>query len=90
MRSFGGAGSCTYVCAIATSVFIFFSSIDARPEELSAPDPLKKASSRLQDLSTFVDKHLQTVDTVNKAASNRAAANRNLIGGRFRLEPIGR
>ena len=76
MWSFVGPGSWAYVFAIGT--VIFFSSIDARPEELSAPDPLKKASSRLQDLSTFVDKHLQTVDTVNKAASNRAAANKNL------------
>lgn len=76
MWSFVRSGPCTYIFAIST--FIFFSSADARPGELSAPDPLKAAYSRLQDLSTFVDKHFQSVDAVNKAASNRAAANKNL------------
>lgn len=70
-------------------IFIFFSGAGAGfSEELTAPDPFKKASSRLRDLSTFVDEHRQTVQTVSKAASNKAAASKSLsvdVSGLSRL-----
>ncbi len=78
MGPFAINGLCIPAYILAASIILFFNSVDSGfSEELSAPDPFSRASSRLKDLSTFVDKHLQTVQTVSKAASNRTAANRN-------------
>lgn len=73
----------------AVGIFIFFGSIGAGfTEELTAPDPFKKVSNRLQDLSLFVDEHRQTVQTVSKAANSKSAASKNLsvdVSGLSRL-----
>lgn len=76
MRLFAKAGSRARV--IVAGACLLYTASAAFSEELPAPDPMKSASSRLRNLSSFVDRHLQTVETVNKAANNRAAANKNL------------
>ena len=77
MRMFASAKRRGLVCVVSAYLLSVVSAVYA--EELTAPDPLKTASGRLRNLSTFVDKHLQTVEIVNKAASNnKAAANKNL------------
>src|SRR5262249_19034684 len=46
-------------------------------EELKAPDPFAQASARLKNLSSFVDTQLQTVKSVNKAASAKIAGGKD-------------
>ena len=78
MGAFVSAGSRTSAVALVASI-TFFQSIMGTgfAEELSAPDPFKKAKDRLQNLSTFVDSHLQKVQTVNKSVSTKIAGAKN-------------
>src|SRR5580658_1254514 len=61
----------------AACLIVFESTTYGSADELRAPDPFSAASSRLKGLSSFVDDHLQTVKTVNRAASTKIAASKN-------------
>ncbi|MGR4928243.1 S1 family peptidase [Bradyrhizobium sp. CAR08] len=69
----GALRAAAFFAACLTAFYANFSSAD----ELKAPDPFKAASTRLKDLSSFVDNHLQTVETLNKAASTKIAGGKN-------------
>lgn len=76
--AFANARLRTCVVAVLAGVCVASGSVSfGRAEELTAPDPFKKASNRLQDLSMFVDSHLQTVKTVNKNVSSKIAGAKN-------------
>jgi Trypsin len=76
MRTFF-SGHVRAAACFAACVIIFESTICGSADELKAPDPFKAASGRLKDLSSFVDDHLQTVKTVNKAASTKIVGGKN-------------
>ena len=78
MGAFVSAVLRTSAAALVASIIFFQSMMGAgRAEELGAPDPFKKATGHLQNLTTFVDSHLQNVKTVNKTASAKIAGARN-------------
>lgn len=79
MRLSAIAGSSAHAWALAASLSIFCGTMTSSfGEELEAPDPFKQTSSRLQNLSSLVDQHLQTVQSVNRSANANIAANRTL------------
>lgn len=63
---------------VATGIFLLLNTVSTGAgEELSGPDPFKNVTRRLKNLSAFVDTHLQSVKTVNKAATNKIAGAKN-------------
>jgi hypothetical protein len=65
--------------AIFIAIFLvaFGNTTFGSAEELKAPDPFAQASTRLKNLSSFVDTQLQTVKSVNKAASAKIAGGKD-------------
>lgn len=70
-------GARVRAAAISAACLTVFCPDFSSADELKAPDPFKAASTRLKDLSSFVDNHLQTVETVNKAAGTKIAGSKS-------------
>ena len=78
MGAFFNARVCSRAAGFSAAFFAVVLSVAiSSAEELKAPDPFNKAARRLKDLSSFVDTHLETVKTVNKAASAKIAGGKD-------------